>query len=223
MTDDTPLSGATSRETNVLVIDDDPQIRLLVSRLLRANGYRVALGGNGEEMAEALALNPIDLVVLDVMLPGKSGLDLCEWLRQQGSTVPVIMLTARGEETDRIAGLDLGADDYLAKPFSQRELLARINAIMRRVRSDGATRSLTAARGYRFVGWTLDLVRRELNDPDGVVVDLSTGKFDMLRAFVEAPRQGTGARPAAGSRQESRSDRVRSCCRCPDQPLAQED
>lgn len=189
---DVTSSTVASRETQVLVVDDDPQIRILVSRLLRANGYRVALAGDGVQMEQALASGPVDLIVLDVMLPGRSGRDLCERLRKQGSTVPVIMLTARGEEADRVAGLELGADDYLAKPFSPRELLARINAIMRRVRSDGATRALTASRGYRFAGWTLDVVRRELNDPEGVVVDLSTGEFDMLRAFVEAPGKVLG-------------------------------
>ncbi len=174
-----------SRESHVLVVDDDPQLRLLVSRLLRANGYRVTGAANGDEMHAAMASNAFDLVVLDVMLPGASGFDLCRELRR-GSAVPVIMLTARGSEADRVEGLDLGADDYLAKPFSPRELVARINAVMRRVRSDGAPNALTPARAFRFSGWTLDVARRELTDPQGSIIDLSTGEFDMLRAFVEA-------------------------------------
>ncbi|WNJ87976.1 response regulator transcription factor [Bosea sp. 685] len=185
------LARTPQRESHVLVVDDDPQIRLLVARLLRANGYRVSAARDGVEMKQVLGSTAVDLVVLDVMLPGASGFDLCRDLRRD-SRMPVIMLTARGEEADRIAGLDLGADDYLAKPFSPRELVARINAVMRRVRADGATHSLTAARAFRFAGWTLDVVRRELTDPHGAVVDLSTGEFDMLRAFTEAPGKVLG-------------------------------
>ncbi len=169
-----------------MVVDDDPQIRVLVARLLRASGYRVTSAGNGDEMKQMLTSTSIDLIVLDVMLPGTSGFDLCRELRRD-SAVPIIMLTARGEESDRIAGLDIGADDYLAKPFSPRELVARINAIMRRMRVNGAANSPTSARNFAFAGWTLDVVRRELIDPQGAVVDLSTGEFDMLRAMVEAP------------------------------------
>lgn len=174
------------RESHVLVVDDDPQIRMLVARLLRASGYRVTGAGNGDQMRQVLASTSIDLIVLDVMLPGASGFELCRELRKE-SLLPIIMLTARGEASDRIAGLDIGADDYLSKPFSPRELVARINAIMRRMRVNGATNSLTPARSFTFAGWTLDVVRRELLDPHGAVVDLSTGEFDMLRALVEAP------------------------------------
>jgi two-component system OmpR family response regulator len=177
---------AEPRESHVLVVDDDPQIRMLVARLLRASGFRVTGAGNGDEMKQVLASTAIDLIVLDVMLPGASGFDLCRELRQD-SLIPIIMLTARGEESDRIAGLDIGADDYLAKPFGPRELVARINAVMRRMRVSGATNSLTPARSFMFAGWVLDIVRRELIDPQGAVVDLSTGEFDMLRALLEAP------------------------------------
>lgn len=175
-----------SRPGDILVVDDDPQVRILVARLLRASGCRVTVARDGDEMKQVLASNAIDLIVLDVMLPGASGFDLCRELRQN-SLIPIIMLTARGEESDRIAGLDSGADDYLAKPFSPRDLVARINAVMRRVRVNGATNSLTPARGFAFAGWTLDVVKRELIDPLGVVVDLSTGEYEMLRALVEAP------------------------------------
>ncbi len=175
-----------SPEAHILVVDDDPQIRFLVSRLLRANGYRVSAAANGPEMTESLQGAPVDLVVLDVMLPGASGFDLCRELRRS-SAVPVIMLTARGEENDRIAGLDLGADDYLAKPFSPGELVARINALIRRARRVVSQAGAAPVRIYAFAGWSLDIVRRELIDPQGTIVDLSTGEFDMLRAFVEAP------------------------------------
>lgn len=175
-----------SPEAHILVVDDDPQIRFLVSRLLRANGYRVSAAANGREMTEVMQGAPVDLVVLDVMLPGTSGFDLCRDLRRS-SAVPVIMLTARGEENDRIAGLDLGADDYLAKPFSPGELVARINALIRRARRAVSQAEAAPVRTYAFSGWTLDIVRRELADPQGTIVDLSTGEFDMLRAFVEAP------------------------------------
>jgi two-component system OmpR family response regulator len=183
---DTQARPPEAPETHVLVVDDDPQIRLLLSRFLRSNLYRVTAAANGDEMKEVLASAAIDLIVLDVMLPGTSGFDLCRELRRT-SAIPVIMLTAKGDESDRIAGLDIGADDYLAKPFSPRELIARINAMMRRLRGSVASAKPAPPRGYSFSGWTLDIVRRELSDPQGVIVDLSTGEFDMLRAFVEAP------------------------------------
>jgi two-component system OmpR family response regulator len=173
-------------EAHVLVVDDDPQIRFLVSRLLRGQGYRVTAAGDGHEMRSALIGASIDLIVLDVMLPGASGLELCRELRRD-SAIPVIMLTARAEENDRIAGLDIGADDYLAKPFGPRELVARINALIRRARGAIGQAGSVPVQTCRFAGWTLDLVRRELIDPEGAVVDLSTGEFDMLRAFTEAP------------------------------------
>lgn len=183
---DIPERQPDAQEAHVLIVDDDPQIRLLLSRLLRSNLYRVSAAANGAEMKDVLASAPIDLIVLDVMLPGTSGFDLCRELRQT-SAVPIIMLTAKGDESDRITGLDIGADDYLAKPFSPRELVARINALMRRQRGAVAAARPAPSRGFSFSGWTLDVVRRELSDPQGVIVDLSTGEFDMLRAFVEAP------------------------------------
>ena len=171
--------------SRVLLVDDDPQTRLLVARFLRAQGFRVTAVAEGAAMRAALAAATVDLVILDVMLPGTSGLELCRELRER-SDVPIVMLTARGEEADRIAGLELGADDYLPKPFNPLELLARVNAVLRRAAGPrvGARR-----RRYRFAGWTLDAARRELSDPTGVAIDLSTGEFDMLLAFVESPRK----------------------------------
>lgn len=181
-------TGALPPEFQVLVVDDDGGILSLVAKFLRANGFRVHTARSGPEMIEALRHAAIDLVVLDLMLPGRNGLDLCRDLRRT-SNIPVIMLTAKGEETDRIIGLEVGADDYLPKPFNPRELLARINAVLRRVRSQDQQRVERGGRTIRFAGWRLDTLRRELTDPRGVVVDLSTGEYDLLLAFLEAPQR----------------------------------
>ena len=138
-------------------------------------------------MNARLAEHPVDLIVLDLMLPGRSGLDLCRELRKS-STIPVVMLTAKGDDFDRITGLEVGADDYLAKPFNPRELLARINAVLRRTAA-GPHGLGRRARGFRFRGWELDVLTRELTRSDGVVVDLSAGEFDLLVALLEAPKK----------------------------------
>ncbi len=169
---------------HILVVDDDPQIRLLVSRFLQRHGYRVSGALDGRAMREIMARSPIDLVILDVMLPGESGLDLCRAARAT-TQVPIIMLTARGDEGDRIAGLEVGADDYVTKPFSSRELLARVRAVLRRMRGRPASSEPRDADMVGFDGWSLDLRRRELTSPQGVLVDLSSGEFDMLVAFIE--------------------------------------
>lgn len=174
--------------SEILVVDDDGEILALVAKFLRSNGFRVHTARNGPEMMESLRQGAIDLVVLDLMLPGRSGLDLCRDLRRT-SSVPVIMLTAKGEETDRIVGLEVGADDYLPKPFNPRELLARINAVLRRVRSTEHGAPERAGRSFLFGGWRLDIMKRELTNPAGVVVDLSTGEYDLLLAFLEAPQR----------------------------------
>lgn len=179
---------APSEGTSILVVDDDGQILQLVSRFLRTNGFRVHAARNGAEMAEYLAHTPVDLIVLDLMLPGKSGLDLCRELRRT-SSLPVIMLTAKGDEVDRIIGLEVGADDYLPKPFNPRELLARINAVLRRVQTQERAPLERRGRAFLFAGWRLDTLKRELTDPNGIVVDLSTGEHDLLLAFLEAPQR----------------------------------
>lgn len=173
---------------NILVVDDDSEILSLVAKFLRANGFRVRTARNGPEMNESLRHGVIDLIVLDLMLPGRNGLDLCRDLRRT-SSIPVIMLTAKGEETDRIIGLEVGADDYLPKPFNPRELLARINAVMRRIRAQNQTISEPGWRAFLFGGWRLDTLKRELANPEGIVVDLSTGEYDLLLAFLEAPQR----------------------------------
>ena len=160
----------------VLVVDDDGQIFQLVAKFLRSSGFHVRTARNGVEMTESLRHGPVDLIVLDLMLPGANGLDLCRDLRRT-STVPVVMLTAKGDDVDRIIGLEIGADDYLAKPFNPRELLARINAVLRRSRLRATQPETARARTIAFAGWRLDTLKRELTDPAGVVVDLSAGEY----------------------------------------------
>lgn len=178
-----PLEGS-----SILVVDDDSEILSLLAKFLRSNGYRVLTARSGAEMKEQLQSATVDLVVLDIMLPGTSGLDLCRRLRAE-SRVPVIMLTAKGDEIDRIVGLEVGADDYLPKPFNPRELLARIKAVLRRSAPGGQEPNRTSGRGFQFEGWSLDTLKRELTDPDGVVVDLSSGEYDLLLTFLESPHR----------------------------------
>ncbi len=169
---------------HVLVVDDDPQIRLLVARFLQRHGYKVTGAPDGRVMVEILKQVDVDLIILDLMLPGRSGFDLCSDVRAT-SQVPIVMLTARSEESERIIGLEAGADDYITKPFSPRELLARVRAVLRRsrvMRSKGVSR---ASEFVVFDGWRMDLRRRELVSPSGTLVDLSSGEFDLLVAFIE--------------------------------------
>jgi two-component system, OmpR family, response regulator len=180
-----PGNGPTA---HILVVDDDREIRDLIGRFLSRHGYRVTAVGDGRDMHQALADWHIDLVVLDLMLPGEDGLSLCRALRAR-SQIPVIMLTMMGEETDRIIGLEVGADDYLAKPFNPRELLARIKAVLRRARSDPAAAAAGGRSKLDFAGWRLDPGLRRLQSPQGLVVDLTTGEFDLLVAFVEHPQR----------------------------------
>lgn len=173
---------------HVLVVDDDREIRNLLSEYLEKNGYRVSVAADGAGMRAALAKSRPDLVILDLMLPGEDGLSLCRNLRAR-SNVPVIMLTARGEETDRIVGLEIGADDYLAKPFHPRELLARIRSVLRRARSLPENLDPPQADSYRFAGWTLDVATRNLTAPDGVIVPLSGTEFRLLSIFLAYPNR----------------------------------
>ncbi len=173
-------------EAHLLVVDDDAEIRHLIGRFLRQHGFRVSGARDGREMRDVLANADVDLVILDLMLPGTSGLQLCREIRA-GSSLPIIMLTAKGEDTDRIVGLEVGADDYLAKPFNPRELLARVRAVMRRTAVTEAPKA--AAKEVSFAGWRLDVMRRQLLSPAGVVVELSGGEYDLLIAFVEHPNR----------------------------------
>jgi two-component system OmpR family response regulator len=175
-------------EGRILVVDDDGEILSLVAKFLRSNGFVVTTARNGAEMKAQMLASQVDLVVLDIMLPGTNGLDLCRALRAE-STVPVVMLTAKGDEIDRIVGLEVGADDYLPKPFNPRELLARIKAVLRRSRSGDGSSPLGSGRLIEFEGWQLDTLKRELMNPGGVVVDLSGGEYDLLLTFLEAPQR----------------------------------
>ena len=174
-------------QPHVLVVDDDREIRDLLSRFLTKHGMRVTAARDGAEMMKALGERGIDLVVLDVMLPGEDGLVLCRRLRAQ-SALPVIMLTAMGEDTDRIVGLEMGADDYLAKPFNPRELLARIKAVLRRAHALPAV-TVPEGEAFKFDGWIMELAERRLVAPDGREVPLSTGEHDLLYAFLTHPRR----------------------------------
>jgi two-component system OmpR family response regulator len=173
---------------HILVVDDDREIRDLLSRFLSKHGYRVTGAGDGKEMRRALADWNIDLIVLDLMLPGEDGLSLCRDLRVR-SQIPIIMLTMKGEETDRILGLEMGADDYLPKPFNPRELIARIKAVRRRSTGAAPASMGNAGELLRFADWRLDRGLRRLESPAGLVVDLSTGEFDLLVAFAEHPQK----------------------------------
>jgi len=178
-----------SNQDHILVVDDDAEIRSLLSEYLQKNGYRVTAVADGKGMWAALDGGPrADIVVLDLMLPGDDGLTLCRNLRAR-SELPVIMLTARGEETDRIVGLEMGADDYLAKPFNPRELLARIKSILRRARSLPENLQPDDVSRLRFAGWTLDVAARNLLSPEGVVVALSGTEYKLLRIFLAHPNR----------------------------------
>jgi two-component system OmpR family response regulator len=177
---------AMEKKPQLLVVDDDREIRDLLAGFLAKHGFRVLTAGDGKEMRKALADRRIDLVVLDLMLPGEDGLALCRELRAR-SELPVIMLTAMREEIDRIVGLEVGADDYLAKPFNPRELLARIKAVLRRSGGESRTRDHEHAGGLRFAGWRLDRAGRRLIAADGREVELTGGEFDLLATFAERP------------------------------------
>jgi len=171
---------------HLLVVDDDAEIRQLLAEYLQVNGYRVSTAADGKAMRAALAAGFPDLIVLDVMLPGEDGISLCRSVRQR-SEVPIIMLTARGDDTDRIVGLEVGADDYVPKPFNPRELLARVKSVLRRTHSMPPNLRSEEVRWLRFAGWQLDAVTRNLTAPDGVVVPLGATEFKLLRVLLDHP------------------------------------
>jgi two-component system OmpR family response regulator len=173
-------------QTHILVVDDHAEIRELVQRFLTEHGYRVSTTPDGSGMKKVLRDAAIDLIILDLMLPGEDGLTLCRNLRAE-SDIPVIMITAMGEETDRIIGLEMGADDYLAKPFNPRELLARIKAVLRRTHSFQHRVAESLPERLVFEGWTLFPANRELIDPQQVLIPLSTAEFALLMALVTHP------------------------------------
>jgi len=169
---------------HILVVEDDAVISRLVTRYLRANDCRVSAAGDARDVDRMLEDDRVDLIVLDLMLPGEDGLNLCRRLRTY-SAVPLIMLTAKGEEVDRIVGLEMGADDYLAKPFNPRELLARIRAVLRRTAATATLPADQRARALTFFGWRLDCALRELWDPQGTRIVLTGAEFDLLQVLCE--------------------------------------
>jgi two-component system, OmpR family, response regulator len=181
------MNTATNTQQTILVVDDDHGIRDLLGRFFRQHGYTALLAKDGVEMLAHLEKQSADLIILDIMMPGDDGITLCRKLRAK-SQVPIIMLTAISEEIERILGLEMGADDYLSKPFNPRELLARIKAILRR---SGATEESTeqAHVKYRFQSWLLDKTARQLKSPDQVEISLSSGEYMLLLSLLERPQQ----------------------------------
>lgn len=176
---------------SIVLVEDDPPLRNLTARALREHGYNVRSAGTGAEMWVLLENEPADLLVLDIMLPGTSGIDLLRRLRQNSDT-PVIFVSARGAEEDRVVGLELGADDYLPKPFGTRELIARIGAVLRRRNGEAPADKASGRNELRFDGWTLSTARRELRSPGGALIDLTGAEFDLLTVFLGQPQRVIG-------------------------------
>jgi two-component system, OmpR family, response regulator len=183
------IAIVTGMETlpHILIVDDDREIRDLLAKFLERQRLRVTTARDGKEARRAFVNGHYQLVVLDLMLPGEGGLDLARWFRSE-TNVPIIMLTAMAEETDRIIGLELGADDYVTKPFNPRELLARIRAVLRRT-GDTEDRASDHAKIYKFSGWVLETARRRLLDPSGVEVSITGGEYDLLVALLDRPNR----------------------------------
>lgn len=169
----------------ILVADDDPEIRRLLGRYIEGQSFRVLLASNCSELRERIASHKIDLVVLDVMLPDGSGLDACRDLRSERNTIPIILLTALKEDVDRIIGLEMGADDYLGKPFNPRELVARIRAVLRR-RSETSEKP-QSSRIYQVDGFTVDPQTRTVLNAEGNAIELTGAEFDLLQIFLDRP------------------------------------
>ena len=179
----------TSTPPHILIVDDDPDIRELVQEYLGKNDMRVSAASSGRAMFELFDREAIDLVLLDLKLPGEDGMQLARALRER-ATVPIVLLTGRNEEADRVMGLELGADDYVTKPFSPRELLARVRAVLRRYQVQATLPERDhARRAFRFSGWELNLRTRRLAAPDGSSVELSNGEFSLLNALCRAPQR----------------------------------
>ena len=187
------LRDIVEREPHVLIVEDDGEVRNLLARLLRENGFAASTARDGREMREVLraAGGSVDLVLLDVMLPGTYGMELLKEIRAN-SQIAVVMLTARGAETDRVLGLEFGADDYITKPFGRRELVARLRAVLRRAVGPIEAALPPPATSVTFAGWTLNIGRRELTSPEGALVDLSGSEFDLLMAFLAHPQRVLG-------------------------------
>jgi two-component system, OmpR family, response regulator len=184
------MNATPHAQPHVVVVDDDASIRALLSEYLQDNELRVSAVAGSAELMQHLDRDTVDLVVLDVRLHGEDGMQIAHRLRERLPTLPILMLTGRAEEVDRVMGLELGADDYLTKPFSPRELLARIRALLRRAQlQQTAADAVSKARAYRFNGWELNIGLRRLRDPAGQAVELTSGEFSLLVAFLSAPQR----------------------------------
>jgi two-component system, OmpR family, response regulator len=173
---------------HLLVVDDDRGIRELLGDLLPKRGFKVTAVRDEPEMRRVLASAEVDLIILDVMLPGRDGLSICRDLRATERT-PIVMLTARGDPVDRVVGLEMGADDYLPKPFDLRELEARVRAVLRRSGQDNGPTGSERGKALGFSGWKLEVQQRQLSSPEGMIVELTSGEFDVLMAFAERPQR----------------------------------
>jgi len=176
---------------HIVVVDDDAGVRTLLARILRECGYDVTGAADGRELEAAMAERQVDLVLLDIMLPGESGLDICRTVRAR-SRVPIVMISARGQESDRVAGLDLGADDYIAKPFGRAEVLARVRAVLRRVSDPHVPLDIPAPERFDFAGWRYHSRRCELIAPSGAEVELTAAEHELLLALLRYPQRMIG-------------------------------
>ena len=176
-----------ANKPHILITDDDKEIGNSLARFLADRGFRVSCAEDGVAMFAAVENGRFDLIVLDIMLPGEDGLSLCRRLRRT-SQIPIVLLTAMSSETDRVVGLELGADDYICKPFSPRELVARIQAVLRRTGTMSSAGEAAKPTFYEFERWHLDTVRRTLHNPEGALIELTAAEFDLLLAFIERPR-----------------------------------
>jgi two-component system, OmpR family, response regulator len=184
------VGAAEVTSAHVLTVDDDPSVRQMIVDYLGDNDIRVTALASARQIAEVMARDTIDLVVLDLRLPGEDGMEVARRLRAESAGLPIIMLTGRKDEADRVMGLELGADDYLTKPFSPRELLARIRALLRRSRAQQTVADgLQKMRAYRFAGWELNVRLRRLTAPAGGNVPLTLAQFNLLAAFLAAPQR----------------------------------
>lgn len=186
LTDPKAIYQVNKTRPHVLLVDDEASIRDPLARYLERQGYRVTEASNAATAREAIAGFDIDIILLDIMMPGEDGLSLTRYLAEHGGP-PVILLTAKTEEADRVVGLEIGAEDYVVKPFSPRELVARIKVVLRRGEGNGRRKEHSEA--LSFAGWTLRLAEQELIDPDGTLVPLSSGEFRLLEALVERAGQ----------------------------------
>lgn len=178
-----------NQKSRILIVDDDQQICSLLKDFLGKHNYQVITANDGAQMSRALKQKTVDLIILDVMMPGVDGITLCRQLRETSAT-PIIILSAMGDETDRIVGLKMGADDYLAKPFNPKELLARVEALLRRTRGELEMQpTLKAMPKFKFLDWVLDCNKRYLIAPDGLTVPLSAGEYELLLTFIKHPQR----------------------------------